>query len=144
MVDAGAVLRHTADRGTQINGARLVTFPERASSAALHEYVRPAASIMDHFNARVSSPRPLRDVVGSLNRRALGLPWIAASTKVRLAKAINWQFLEEQFGTVYTDGAERPPLPTRLMAGLAILKHTYNLSDEAVCALWVEYVATQA
>jgi hypothetical protein len=24
------------------------------------------------------------------------------------------------------------------MAGLAILKHTYNLSDEAVCALWIE------
>src|SRR5215472_8618122 len=57
---------------------------------------------------------------------------------VRLAKAINWRFLEEQFGAVYTDGAGRPPLPTRLMAGLAILKHTYNLSDEAVCAQWVE------
>ena len=57
---------------------------------------------------------------------------------VRLAKAINWRFLEKQFGAVYTDGAGRPPLPTRLMAGLAILKHTYNLSDEAVCALWVE------
>jgi IS5 family transposase len=57
---------------------------------------------------------------------------------VRLAKAINCRFLEERFGAVYTDGAGRPPLPTRLMAGLAILKHTYNLSDEAVCALWIE------
>jgi len=57
---------------------------------------------------------------------------------VRLARAINWPFLEEQFGAVYTDGVGRPPLPTRLMAGLAILKHTYNLSDEAVCALWIE------
>jgi len=57
---------------------------------------------------------------------------------VRLARAINWRFLEEQFGAVYTDGVGRPPLPTRLMAGLAILKHTYNLSDEAVCALWIE------
>jgi transposase, IS5 family len=57
---------------------------------------------------------------------------------VRLAKVINWPFLEEQFGAVYTDGAGRPPLPTRLMAGLAILKHMYNLSDEAVCALWLE------
>lgn len=26
-----------------------------------------------------------------------------------------------------------PPLPTRLMAGLAILKHTFNLSDEELC-----------
>jgi transposase, IS5 family len=57
---------------------------------------------------------------------------------VLLAKAIDWRFLEETFGAVYTDGAGRPPLPTRLMAGIAILKHTYNLSDEAVCALWVE------
>jgi len=32
----------------------------------------------------------------------------------------------------------QPPLPTRLMAGLAILKHTYNLSDEVVCELWIE------
>ena len=31
-----------------------------------------------------------------------------------------------------------PPLPTRLMAGLAILKHTFNLSDEELCARWVE------
>jgi transposase, IS5 family len=57
---------------------------------------------------------------------------------VRLAKATNWLFLEERLGAVYTDGPGRPPLPTRLMAGLAILKHTYNLSDEAVCALWLE------
>ena len=32
----------------------------------------------------------------------------------------------------------RPPLPTRLMAGLAILKHTYDLSDEVLCERWVE------
>ena len=31
-----------------------------------------------------------------------------------------------------------PPLPTRLMAGLAILKHMHDLSDEALCARWVE------
>jgi IS5 family transposase len=31
-----------------------------------------------------------------------------------------------------------PPLPTRLMAGLAILKHTFNLSDEVLCERWVE------
>src|SRR5881398_2195900 len=31
-----------------------------------------------------------------------------------------------------------PPLATRLMAGFAILKHTFNLSDEELCARWVE------
>src|SRR6185436_12991138 len=54
----------------------------------------------------------------------------------KLARTIDWGFLEEKFGEVYKDGAGQPPLPTRLMAGLAILKHTYNLSDEAVCERW--------
>src|SRR5208282_4362749 len=57
---------------------------------------------------------------------------------VKLARAIDWRFLEEKCGAVYKDGAGQPPLPTRLMAGLAILKHTYNLSDEVVCELWIE------
>ena len=57
---------------------------------------------------------------------------------VKLARAIDWRFLEEKFGAVYKDGPGQPPLPTRLMAGLAILKHTYNLSDEVVCELWLE------
>src|SRR6266849_4254495 len=57
---------------------------------------------------------------------------------VKLARTIDWRFLEEKFGAVYADGSGRPPLPTRLMAGLAILKHSYNLSDEMVCELWIE------
>jgi len=57
---------------------------------------------------------------------------------VKLARTIDWRFLEDKFGAVYKDGAGQPPLPTRLMAGLAILKHTYNLSDEVVCELWIE------
>jgi IS5 family transposase len=57
---------------------------------------------------------------------------------VKLARTIDWRFLEERFGAVYKDGPGQPPLPTRLMAGLAILKHTYNLSDEVVCELWIE------
>jgi IS5 family transposase len=57
---------------------------------------------------------------------------------VKLARTIDWSFLERQFGAVYEDKPGRPPLPTRLMAGLAILKHTYDLSDEALCERWVE------
>ncbi len=57
---------------------------------------------------------------------------------VKLAAAIDWGFLEEQFGAVYTDAPGRPPLPTRLMAGLAILKHMHDLSDEVLCERWVE------
>ncbi|HMF88232.1 MAG TPA: IS5 family transposase [Gemmatimonadaceae bacterium] len=56
----------------------------------------------------------------------------------KLARTIDWRFLEERFGAVYTDGPGQPPLPSRLMAGLAILKHTFDLSDEALCERWVE------
>ena len=57
---------------------------------------------------------------------------------VKLAQTIDWMFLEDRFGEVYQDTPGRPPLPTRLMAGLAILKHTYDLSDEVLCEHWVE------
>src|SRR3954449_10200402 len=57
---------------------------------------------------------------------------------VKLARAIDWSFLEERCGAVYTDEPGRPPLPTRLMAGLAILKHMRALSDEVLCERWVE------
>ncbi len=57
---------------------------------------------------------------------------------VKLAGTIDWAFLEQRLGAVYEDKPGRPPLPTRLMAGLAILKHTYDLSDEVLCERWVE------
>src|SRR5437762_10283835 len=57
---------------------------------------------------------------------------------VTLARTVDWGFLERRFGEVYTDDPGQPPLPTRLMAGLAILKHTYDLSDEVLCERWVE------
>lgn len=57
---------------------------------------------------------------------------------VRLARLIDWRFIEARCGAAYSEAVGHPPLPTRLMAGLAILKHTYNLSDEALCARWLE------
>lgn len=57
---------------------------------------------------------------------------------VRLAQQIDWGFLDRQLGGVYKPGAGHPPLPIRLMAGLLILKHMHSLSDEALCARWVE------
>ena len=55
---------------------------------------------------------------------------------VKLAGSIDWHFLEERLGAVYTDKPGHPPLPTRLMAGLAILKHMHDLSDEVLCDRW--------
>ena len=57
---------------------------------------------------------------------------------VRLAGVIDWQFLERRFSRVCKPGDGRPPLPTRLVAGLLILKHMHSLSDEALCARWLE------
>src|SRR5437879_13516176 len=57
---------------------------------------------------------------------------------VRLAGEINWDFLAGRFSSVCRVGPGQPPLPTRLVAGLFILKHMHNLSDEALCDRWVE------
>jgi IS5 family transposase len=57
---------------------------------------------------------------------------------VRLAGEIDWAFLDRRFSSVCRPGSGQPPLPTRLVAGLLILKHLHNLSDEALCARWVE------
>ena len=57
---------------------------------------------------------------------------------VKLAKTVSWSSIEAKCGEVYTQGPGMPPLPTRLMAGLAILKFTFDLSDEELCARWIE------
>ena len=57
---------------------------------------------------------------------------------VKLGAAIDWRFLETRFGAAYSDAPGHPPLPTRLMAGLAILKAMHDLSDEALCERWTE------
>jgi transposase, IS5 family len=57
---------------------------------------------------------------------------------VRLARKIDWEFLDARFSGVCAAGAGQPGLPTRLVAGLLILKHMHDLSDEALCARWLE------
>lgn len=57
---------------------------------------------------------------------------------MRLAAEIDWDFLGRRFSSVCRLGPGQPPLPTRLVAGLFILKHMHNLSDEALCDRWVE------
>ncbi len=56
---------------------------------------------------------------------------------VRLAELIDWGRFEAEFGALYTDGG-RPGLPTRLMVGLHLLKHMDGLSDEAICARYLD------
>ena len=62
---------------------------------------------------------------------------------MRLAGALDGRFLEERFGAVSEDGPGRPPLPTRRMAGLAIVKHRHDLSDEVLGERWLENPSVQ-
>jgi Transposase domain (DUF772) len=57
---------------------------------------------------------------------------------VRLAAEIDWALLAGRFSPVCRIGPGQPPLPTRLVAALLILKHMHNLSDETLCDRWVE------
>jgi transposase, IS5 family len=58
---------------------------------------------------------------------------------VLLARRIDWEGLNTEFGSFYEDAVVgQPPKATRLMTGLLYLKHTYSLSDEALLERWVE------
>jgi len=57
---------------------------------------------------------------------------------VRLCQEIDWGFFDKRFSAACQAGPGHPPLPTQLVAGLLILKHMHDLSDEALCARWVE------
>lgn len=53
----------------------------------------------------------------------------------KLANQLPWEELEKEFESYYSE-IGRPALPTRLMAGLLLLKQLENLSDERVCEAW--------
>jgi len=57
---------------------------------------------------------------------------------VLLAEKIDWLFLDRRFASACAAGPGQPGLPTRLVAGLFILKHMENLSDEVLHERWVE------
>jgi Transposase domain (DUF772) len=59
-------------------------------------------------------------------------------SRVALAGQIDWDFLHMRFSSVCTPGPGQQPLPSGLVAGLFILKHMHNLSDEVLCAQWIE------
>ena len=63
---------------------------------------------------------------------------------LRLAERIDWDGLDALYGATFVEHVGRPGLPTRLMVGLHLLKHIKGLSDEAVCAAWVENPYFQA
>jgi transposase, IS5 family len=62
---------------------------------------------------------------------------------LKLAALIDWDFFDQRFSPLYSETG-RPGVATRLMVGLHLLKHIHGLSDEAVCARWVENPYFQA
>ena len=57
---------------------------------------------------------------------------------VRLAQDLNWNRLEGHIRSACRPGPGQPPLASRLIAGLFVLKRIHDLSDEALCARWLE------
>ena len=57
---------------------------------------------------------------------------------VKLAAAIDWNAFEHAFAAMWHDGNGRPAIDTRLMVSLHYLKHTFDLSDEAVIEGWLQ------
>lgn len=55
----------------------------------------------------------------------------------RLAETIDWQEIESELSPLYIEFG-RPAKPIRLMVGLNLLKHLYNLSDETVVSTWMQ------
>src|SRR6202795_679884 len=82
--------------------------------------------------------RPRDDRQKDLLRPALDRIIDLGHPLARLAGEIDGGFLDGRFSSVCQPGPGQPPLPTRLVAGLFILKHMHSLSDEVLCARWVE------
>ena len=57
---------------------------------------------------------------------------------VHLAQDLNWNQLEGRIRSACRPGPGQPPLASRLIAGLFVLKRIHDLSDEALCARWLE------
>jgi transposase, IS5 family len=55
----------------------------------------------------------------------------------QMAQRLPWDVIAADLAAVYKAGG-RPSLPIRLMAGLTILKHTFDLSDEDTVRNWQE------
>ena len=92
----------------------------------------------------MSKPRDTRQK--NLLRRPLGQIIDLGHPLARSAREIDLDFLDSRFSSACRADLGQPSLPTRLVAGLLILKHMHDLSDEVLCARWLEnpYSSTSA
>ncbi|PIE46624.1 MAG: IS5/IS1182 family transposase, partial [Gammaproteobacteria bacterium] len=80
----------------------------------------PSASQQDLFRLQLSSMIDMRHEL------------------VLLAKSIDWQVLDTTLGASIVSTVGNSALPTRLVAGLLYLQHAFSVSDEVLCARWLE------
>ena len=57
---------------------------------------------------------------------------------LRLAKAIDWEYFEKEFGKFYVEKVGRPGKLIRILAGLHYLKNAYDESDESCVERFLE------
>ena len=80
-------------------------------------------------------PKPREAEPAQLFQQALEHMLDQRQPLYKLANKLPWDELEKTFEGYYKETG-RPALPTRLMAGLLLLKQLENLSDERVCQAW--------
>jgi len=80
-------------------------------------------------------PKPREAEPAQLFQQALEHMLDQRQPLYKLANKLPWDELEKAFEGYYKETG-RPALPTRLMAGLLLLKQLENLSDERVCQAW--------
>ncbi len=83
-------------------------------------------------------PKPPSPEQPELFRSALATMVDPKHPLVRLARLIEWERFAEAFGPLYRERVGRPGLPTQLMVGLHLIKHMDGLSDDAVCARYLD------
>ena len=82
-------------------------------------------------------PKPEKNNQQELFRQRLDSIINMKHELVLLAHGIDWGRLDTHFSQFFSENG-RPGIPSRMMIGLHILKHTFALSDEEVCARWIE------
>ena len=81
-------------------------------------------------------PKTIRQDQGLLFQSRLSHLLNPEHELLKLSKAIPWDLLEAEFASLYSNGPGQPPIPIRLAAGLMILQHMFNVSDERVVEYW--------
>ena len=87
----------------------------------------------------MSIPKKTDAKQGELFKSRLSKQLDPAHEILTLSKTISWDILEEKINVLHPNKKDgQPPKPVRLIVGMLMLQHVYNLSDEAIVERWVE------